>query len=265
MVRQRSRRWGDGGGGPLLLRVVALLLVGLAAPAPGPPHAQALVADLSQHLIAITTAFAGTEVLLFGATEGAGDIVVTVRGPETEQVVRRKERLLGIWLNLDRVTFRNVPAYYAVAASRPPEAIARPDVLARHAIGVSRLNLRPMDAAGRPEEEIEAFRAALIRNKQEQGLYTDEPAPVRFLGPRLFRTSLRFPANVPPGHYRVQTFLLRDGQVTGAQSSLLLISKVGLEAEIYDFARQQASLYGAVAVLISVVSGYLAGLVFRKD
>ena len=34
--------------------------------------AASLVADLSSHLIAITTGFTGTEVLLFGAKEGPG-------------------------------------------------------------------------------------------------------------------------------------------------------------------------------------------------
>ncbi len=258
----RRRGWGAAA------RVLALLLVGSVAPPAGPARAQALVVDLSQHLIAITTAFAGTEVLLFGAVENAGvggDVVVTVTGPDTEQVVRRKRRLAGIWLNRDRMTFRGAPAYYAVAASRPLDEIARPEVLARHEIGVRRLELELVDdAAARPAAEVEAFRAALIRRKQEQDLYSREPGRVRFVGEQLFRTRLAFPANVPPGHYRVQTYLLQGGDVVGAQSNLLLISKVGLEAEVYDFAQNQASLYGAVAVLIALVSGYLAGLMFRK-
>ena len=251
-------------------------ILALAALALGPPpvggagaaRAQALVADLSQHLIGITTGFAGTEVLLFGATEDAGaaaDVVVTVTGPDTEQVVRRKQRLAGIWLNRDRMTFRGVPAYYAVAASRPLDEIARPEVLARHEIGVRRLELEPVgEAAARPAEAVEAFRAALIRRKQEQELYSEAPGDVRFVGEQLFRTTLEFPANVPPGHYRVQSYLLQDGEVVGAQTNLLLISKIGLEAEVYDFALNRSALYGGVAVVIALVSGYLAGLMFRR-
>ena len=50
----------------------ALLLAGLARPA----SAQAVVADLSDHLIAVTTGFAGTKLLLFGAIEGdAADVL----------------------------------------------------------------------------------------------------------------------------------------------------------------------------------------------
>ena len=40
-----------------------------------------LAADLSNDLIAITTRFTGAEVLLFGSTNGVGDIIVVVRAP----------------------------------------------------------------------------------------------------------------------------------------------------------------------------------------
>ena len=98
-------------------------------------RAQSLVADLSHHLIAITTAFVGTQVVLFGVAESGGDIVVTVQGPRENLIVRRKSRIAGIWVNRERLAFRRVPAYYAVASTEPLEQIARPDVLAQLEIG----------------------------------------------------------------------------------------------------------------------------------
>ena len=227
-------------------------------------RADTLVADLSEHLIAITTAFVGTDVVLFGTTEPGGDIVVTVIGPRGNAVVRRKERVAGIWINREQMTFANVPEFYAVASTRPVEEIARPDVIAQLELSVSHLRLEPVDAQGREIGDILAFEDALVRNKQRQGLYTEAPGIVRFLGPNLFRTSIAFPANVPPGLYPVQVFELRDGQVTDAQRSTLVISKVGFEADLFDFARNQAPLYGLAAILIALASGWLAGVVFRR-
>ena len=43
----------------------------------------------------LSTGFTGTELLLFGATEGHGDIVVTVVGPRSDEVVWRKEKWQG--------------------------------------------------------------------------------------------------------------------------------------------------------------------------
>jgi uncharacterized protein (TIGR02186 family) len=243
-------------------RIAALLVLVL-----GPRtevHASELVADLSQHLIAITTAFVGTEVVLFGTSDGEGDIAVTVQGPRQDQIVRRKARIAGIWINWDLLAFERVPSYYAVASSRPIEQIARADVIARLELGTDHLKLEPSAGAGFEISQITAFQNALVRNKQRQGLYTTEPAPVRFIGPRLFRTTLRFPANVPPGIYQVQVFELSDGEVTGAQRSTLVVSKIGVEADVFDFAQQRSALYGLLAVVLALTLGWLAGVVFRR-
>jgi uncharacterized protein (TIGR02186 family) len=247
------------------LAALALLMVVTAAlRTAGEARANTLAADLSAHLIAITTAFVGTNVVAFGTTDGDGDIVVTVQGPRQDQMVRRKARVGGIWINRDRLAFAEVPGYYAVASSAPIETIARPDVIARHELGVEHLNLKPIGATGLEISEIAAFQDALVRNKQRQNLYTVEPEPVNFIGPKLFRTTLHFPANVSPGIYKVQVFELEDGSVVGAQRSTLVVSKVGVEADIYDFAQHRGALYGLLAVALSVTLGWLAGVIFRR-
>lgn len=243
--------------------IVAILLaliagLGLAAAA----RAQALIADLSNHLIAITTGFTGTEVLLFGAIEEDGDVVVIVRGPVSDISVRRKERVAGIWMNTDRMDFVEVPSYYAVAASAPLSEIAPPQLLARHGIGLEHLRFMPEDEEDAATQQ--SWRDALVRIKQRQRLYINEVGRVTFLGRRLFRSTVEFPANVPVGSYLVEVLLLRDGEVASAQTTPLIISKVGLGAEIYDFAHNQAALHGVVAIVLALMAGWAAHLVFRR-
>ena len=118
---------------------------------------------------------------------------------------------------------------------------------------------------GSSERELAEFRAALARNKQRQGLWAADLGRVAFLGDRLFRTTLAFPANVPLGTYQVQVIEVRDGAVASAQSSALAISKVGLEADLYLLARQQPALYGLAAILIAVAAGWGASLLFERS
>ena len=130
-----------------LLRL--MMALGLAMlPAGAAPQAQSLVADLSHHLIAITTGFVGIQVVAFGVAESGRDVIVTVQGPREELVVRRKSRVAGVWINRDRLAFALVPAYYAVASTGPLEQIARPAVLAQLEIGTAYLDLEPIDASG---------------------------------------------------------------------------------------------------------------------
>ena len=91
-----------------------------------------------------------------------------------------------------------------------------------------------------------------------------ETGKVAFLGERLFRTTLDFPANLPTGTYSVEVLLLRGGQVVGAQTTPLIVSKAGFSAEVYDLAHEHAILYGLVAVSLGTMAGWIGGVVFRR-
>jgi uncharacterized protein (TIGR02186 family) len=236
--------------------LVAVLLIW--AP---PTRAEALIADLTSHLIAITTGFTGASVVLFGATDGPGDVVVTVRGPDREMTVRRKSRIAGIWVNTREVTFANVPSFYAVAASRPIEDIVSPANATLYRLGIANLKLEAEAPA--PSVVVDTFRAALEHTQQQAGLFANRFGKVDFLGERLFRTTIAFPSNVPTGTYLVEVFLVRDKDVVSGQTTPLVVSKVGVDAAVFEYASRQPGFYGAIAVLTAVVAGWLASLPFR--
>jgi len=228
----------------------------------GSARADGVVADLSSHLIAITTGFTGASVVLFGATEGRGDIVAIVRGPEHEVTVWRKGKVAGIWVNAESVMFYNVPSFYTVATSRPLDEIIAPGPAALYRIGTANLKLQAKSPA--TPEEATRFGAALIAEHQRDGLFAANPSKIAFLGERLFRATIAFPANVPTGTYIVEIFLVRDRDVVSGQTTPLVVSKVGIDAEVSDFATRQAAAYGAIAVLGALVAGWLASLPFRS-
>ena len=94
------------------MRHLFLLLVFAIAIAIAPAaKAEPLVADLSESVVKITTGFTGTKVLLFGALQEQGKIVVVVEGPRHALTVRRKQRVAGIWVNRTEVLFEDVPSF----------------------------------------------------------------------------------------------------------------------------------------------------------
>lgn len=100
-----------------ILAFAGLLLTALTATAE-----EEIVLGLSQAEVSITTNFDGSEILVYGAVkretpipEGAPlEVVVTVSGPSTPIMVRRKERRFGIWVNTDAVEVDRAPSFYAV-------------------------------------------------------------------------------------------------------------------------------------------------------
>ena len=238
---------------------LGLLLVAL--PAPQVESSAPLVADLSEHLIQITTDFTGTDVLLFGAVDGPGDVVVVVRGPVNDQTVRRKERIAGIWINEQSVEFRAVPSFYAIASTRPLDEILDVPTRTRHSIGIDTLRLSAPDAE---RDLLPEFRAALERIKINENLYQPDVIDVAFLGDTLFRADFQFPSNVPTGSYVVEVLLVRDGEVASAQTTPLVISKSGIGADIYQFAHVDSFFYGLASLVIALLAGWFAHLVFRR-
>jgi uncharacterized protein (TIGR02186 family) len=173
----------------------------------------------------------------------------------------RKGKVAGIWVNAEAVTFTGVPSFYAVAASRPIEEAVAPGPAALYRIGAANLKL---DAKpGTDPERARRFAAALIAEQQQAGLFGADIGKVSFLGERLFRATITFPTNVPTGTYLVEVFLVRDRDVVSGQTTPLVVSKVGLDAAVSDFASREAAAYGAIAVLTAVVAGWLASLPFR--
>ncbi len=249
-------------GGRLFRALVVAVVVATLAGLPAQPRALELVADLSDHLIAITTGFTGADVLLFGAIDGEGDVVVVIQGPRMQKVVRRKGRVAGIWVNQADMVFDEVPGFYAVAATAPPEEIVRESVRIRHEIGPDAIRMVPPENAA--PDVVAQFRAALIRSLQTRELFSREPLAIAFVGTRLFRVDVRFPATAPTGAYTVATYLIRDGEVAAAEINPLVVSKVGFEAAVFDFAHNKPFAYGLLAIVIAMVAGWIASVVFRK-
>ena len=72
-----------------------------------------IVADLSQDNVKISTDFLGAKILLFGAYDGkkGDDIIVVVTGPKGLVTVQKKEKILGVWVNTQKVNYINGQYY----------------------------------------------------------------------------------------------------------------------------------------------------------
>lgn len=246
----------------------ALLVLTLSATAAA---AEDLAAGISTDIIEISSNFAGTSIVIFGAisdddpfASAAGrDVVVVVRAPDERVIVRRKERIAGAWINTQQVAFDDLPGYYFVASTRPLTEIASRQTMERFAIGTFNLRGKPVDEIA--AEEAQAFLSAAIRKRKDEGLYVETPTGIDFLSHALFRVRVPIPATVPPGQYKAEVYLFRDGNVVSAQSTPLYVDKTGLERRLYNLAYSMPFLYGISSVAIAFLLGWLASVLFRDE
>jgi uncharacterized protein (TIGR02186 family) len=243
-------------------RLLLPLLLLLSGPALA---AEDIVSGLSQDQIEINSSYTGTDIVVFGTIErpvsAAGrDIVVVVRGPDTQITVRRRDRFAGVWVNRDAARFQGMPAFYFLASSRPLSAIAAPEVLSRHGLGAA--HLQP--SAIITHHDPKPFREAAIRQLEAQGLYTDAPGSIDFHSESLFKTVVPIPASVARGQYNVEVYLFRDGEVVSVQSTPFFIDQIGLERRIYNFAHNSPFYYGLFAIFMALLFGWAASVLMRR-
>lgn len=262
-----------------LLRSI-LLLAMLASPAMAqvpleqPSTArEGLEIGASTGEIAITSDFRGADLTIFGAITNADelllaigqyDLVVTLEGPKDYATVRRKERVFGIWMNTQSMTFEQVPESYSVASTRQIDRLDQAPSLNDIGVGIDHLALNPVGYI--PDSGlIGEFRDAYRRLKLASGLYQRDTSGVRFVSSSLFRASLKLPANIPDGVHVVRAYLFKSGQLIAQRELPLRVVKTGIEQAITDAAHNRPLAYGFLCVLIAVVTGWGASLIFRKD
>ena len=249
-------------GAVLLMLTLAPMLMGQARPR--------LVPAVSQEQIEIVYSFTGAELMVFGAILYPGgrlpdqpvDVVVVLKGPEQSIRVREKQQRMGIWMNAAQARFRSAPAYYAIASARPVSEIVDERTAAIYELGIDSLQLSP--ASANPPEEARRFEAGLVDLRSRSGLYAEHVGAVEVTEGVLYTARISVPARVPVGEYTAETFLIQDGRVLAGEVREIRIDKSGFERFVAAAAERHGFLYGLVAVALSLLLGWAAGVAFRR-
>lgn len=257
----------------ILLLTAANAAAQVAAPEDQPPTREALNIGISSTEIAIVPDFAGTDVTVFGAIEnvdpallakGGYDIVVALEGPRDRITMRRKERVAGIWINRHSVVFEAMPESYSMTSTRELPDIASELELVTHAVGLPRARIVPSSFSGRAEE-VALYRDAFLKLKTESRLYQENPGGVQFVSSSVFAATIHIPADIPNGSHVIRAYLFKEGRFFDEKTLQMRVVKTGLEEAITAAAFDQPLLYGLFAVLLAVLTGWSASLMFRRD
>ncbi len=239
------------------LVVLAVLLAPFAA------QAEQVVAALSQNRISITANFDGSEILIYGAVkrdapapdESPLDVIITVAGPQQVETIRRKDRRLGIWINVENTIIGHTPTFYEVASSRALDQTIT-------SLTDSLWSITP-NAQILPGMRGAPSREALLRLRMADDLYRVREGAVQMTQDTLFSTSVTLPSNLVEGEYTTRIFLLREGKVIDSYATSINVQKVGIERWLYRLAQDHAYMYGILALFIAALSGWIASEGFR--
>lgn len=248
------------------MRALLALLALLAVPAAAQ---ESVVTGLSADEIRLNATFDGSELFLFGAIRrdapvpeesGPLDVVITLKGPPRDVMVREKERRFGIWVNTESVEVRQAPSFYAVATTAPLDKILSQTAQLRYGIGMDQAVRR---VGGHATLDTTPFTAALVRLKEANGSYVQASEDVKVAEETLFQTRIEMPANLVEGDYAAEFFLVRDFSVVNRGETLIRVEKTGIERWLYNLSVQEPLAYGIGSVLLALAAGWAAATAFH--
>lgn len=232
-------------------------------------RAESLTLALSEEEVRIGSNFDGATLTLFGVVErdaqtvarpGRYEIVVVVRGPTHELLVQRRVRRLGIWVNGASQRFADVPSYQAVFTSVGGRELVegedgQPPPAAIESAGPAERGLR----------DRQDYSAAIAARAAASGLYRADYAAVGFLTRTFFRVPIPLPPLVSDGDYAIDVWLYSDTTLVGSQEAAFRVRKIGFEQSLFELSRERPLVYGLATVALALVTGYVGGIVFRRN
>lgn len=251
-----------------------------AAPPETPPAA--VSAALTTTNVRVTSSFRGARIVLYGAvfdpTAQPSDVVVIVRGPDAPLRLARKTKVAGIWVNSRPVVFEGAPGFYMAASTRPLGEIASFGTLRRLGAGIDHLAINaPLEqrietrygvrdvVVSRLGQDYLDWRRAVVRLKEQSGLYAADDQGVTFVDRGLFRAEIDLPTAAPIGAYTAEIFLFQNGQPVSRRMRGLTVEKAGIERALYLFAHNRPWSYGLASVAIALAAGWAASVAFRRN
>jgi uncharacterized protein (TIGR02186 family) len=240
----------------------------------GEANAEHLTVALSTPEVRINSSFTGVPITLFGVIErdaqtisrsGEYQVAVSILGPPQSIIARRKDRILGVWANSTSETILAAPSFYQVSSTGAIADLGSETLLKRLRLGFDNIGFTYRGRVAKDDPGAAEFRDAFLRIKQKEGLYSEAPAGVGFVADTIFRTTIWIPANVPVGYYQVSVFLFADGALLAHADESFTIAKTGLEQFVFAFSHQESFIYGLACVALALFTGWLAGVIFRRD
>jgi uncharacterized protein (TIGR02186 family) len=174
--------------------------------------------------------------------------------------------VLGIWINTDYRVFDAAPAYLAVLSNRPLDANANAETLRRLQLGLRNVVLLQRAAVTIADSAADdPFRVNFIKLREKQRLYREQTDGVTFLTPMLYSAPIPLPAEAPVGNYDVDVRLFADGAAIARTNTAFEVYKSGFEQLVTKSAQDYGFFYGLGVVVVALLTGWFASVVFRRD
>lgn len=248
----------------LLLYVCAL---GLAII---PEDAEATLTVHQDHSrIDIDSFYHGSTISISGEYDPEADLIVQVTSDNNEHLALKKKGKVGgiLWMNVGELEFKDVPSLYFVSSSKDITQMMDPTEADRYSLGLAALKRQVHIEPEMNPVDRDSWFDELVKMKKQSLLYREEVGVVKLSskdGQGNYTLELPWPFQAQPGDYQVNVFTIKHGMVSEKTQSTIVVAQAGAVKYLAGMARENGALYGAIAIVVALVSGFGTGILFGK-
>ena len=220
--------------------------------------------DISENNIKIETNFIGKEVIIFGILNDDQETIMTIKGPEKNALIQKKERILGFWFNTKKITYNQIPSIFFIASSNEIEDILPTSTIIKEELSFDYLLENKTSQRNFISDiSLDTWKDNFVRIKKNKNLFKEYN--IEKIDSKLFQTRIFFPAKSIPGEYKVNVYQIKNNLILNNKEKIITLKKSGVGSQIYNFAHKNAAAYGLFAIIFAVLSGFLAATLFRRS
>jgi hypothetical protein len=245
----------------------ALVLTGfalwaLAAPVRATPNSSKL--NVTPDYVHIRESFQGEPITISTEIPKGASVIVEMTGAAHEDHLLRQGRRGGLWMSVGEVTVKGAPSvYYLMTASNlAGKSDAEPEW------GYKALEKKTEFGGAIPKGGSAQLFEQFVKLKEEERLYGVFPNSLKVTetsaGKSKVQGQLMLPSNIAPGNYRIVLSVLNSGKLLEQKTFELPVEMRGLPGLLASLAYEHAALYGLIAVVIAIATGFIMGLLFKS-
>ena len=220
--------------------------------------------DISENNIKIETNFIGKEVIIFGILNDDQETIMTIKGPEKNAVIQKKERILGFWFNTKQITYNQIPSIFFIASSNEIKDILPTSTIIKEELSFNYLLENKTSQRNFISDiSLDTWKNNFVRIKRNKNLFKEYN--IDKIDNKLFQTRIFFPAKSIPGEYKVNVYQIKNNLILNNKEKIITLKKSGVGSQIYNFAHNNAAAYGLFAIIFAIMSGFLAATLFRRS
>jgi len=226
-----------------------------------------LTVEANHDVVSVNSFYHGSSVSVKGECDPGTDLIIKITAPEHETVLKEKGKAGGIlWMNVGELHFDNTPNLYFLRSSKKVEDLIGAAEADKYILGLPALKRHiKIEEVGDDAEKAQWF-SELVKYKEQYKLYSEGSDQITFAdkdGKHTYYTLFDWPYQAQPGNYKVDVYAVKDGKVVDTADSKVIVQQVGAVKYLTAMAKNNGAMYGIVSIIVALVSGFGAGIIFK--